>query len=110
MISLVDSVSRLQHYSRCLFADSKISRIDTTFLQEDGFLLRGAGKAEGLKPDPGEGQGRNSDREGAFGPNRQIGVSGQDCNIICQRERKRRCGIGQCEERWRLHRYTKGSL
>ena len=73
-------------------------------------MFRGAGKAEGLKPDPREGQGRYSDRERVIGPNRQTGVSGQDCNIIRQRERKRRSGIGKCPERWRFHRYSQGSL
>ena len=73
-------------------------------------MLRGAREADGLKPDPREGQGRYGDRERVIGPDRHTGVSGQDSNVSCQRERKRRCGIGKCPERWRFHRYSQGSL
>lgn len=60
MISLVESVSRLQQYSRCLYVDGlkDVSRVDTTFLQKERFLLGRAREADGLKPDEGEGQGR----------------------------------------------------
>ena len=60
MISLVELVSRLQQYSRCLYVDAlkDVSRVDTTFLQKERFLLGVARNADVLKPDPGKGQGR----------------------------------------------------
>ena len=59
MISLAESISRLPYYSPCLYVDGliEVSRVDTKFLQKERFLLRGAREADGLKLDPGEGQG-----------------------------------------------------